>query len=191
MPRLGQGGMGAVFRAAHTMIDYHVALKVMLPHLVQHPESQKRFLKEAQLCVSLQHPNLVRTLDVDQDGPFIYLTMELLDGSNLAQHVSNHGPIVSEVTADIIRQAAAGLAHAHAKGIIHRDIKPQNIMLTRDGSVKVLDLGLARLRDEYQEWQTQRAADAAASAVNSSGIGDPPAENPVPTIGRTMPNDAR
>lgn len=147
--RLGQGGMGTVFRASHSLIDRQVALKVMLPQLVRKRDLQERFLKEAQLCVNLHHPNLVRTLDVDQDNGCLFLTMELLNGRNLSEHVNTQGVVTSEVAANIIRQAAEGLAHAHDQGIIHRDIKPQNIMLEGDGRVKVLDLGLAKLRGEY------------------------------------------
>ena len=151
--RLGQGGMGAVYRAEHTLIDHQVALKVMLPQLGAKPDLQRRFLNEAQMCVTLQHPNLVRTFDVDRDGDRLYLTMELLDGTNLAEHVSANGPVTPALAYSIIRGAAAALAHAHGKGIIHRDIKPQNIMLTADGTSKVLDLGLARLLDQYRCWQ--------------------------------------
>ena len=151
--RLGQGGMGTVYRAEHTLIDHQVALKVMLPELGAKPDLQQRFLNEAQVCVTLQHPNLVRTFDVDRDGDRLYLTMELLDGTNLAEYVSANGPVTPAHAYSIIRGAAAALAHAHEKGIIHRDIKPQNIMLTADGTTKVLDLGLARLLDQYRRWQ--------------------------------------
>ncbi len=157
--RLGQGGMGAVYLAAHTLIDHQVAMKVMLPHLVEHAHSHGRFLQEAQMCVSLQHPNLVRTFDVDQHQSSLFLTMEVLSGQNLAETVASGGVIPPEEVYSIIRQAAAGLAHAHSKGIVHRDIKPQNMMLTDDGTVKILDLGLARLRDEYNQWQEAYSLD--------------------------------
>lgn len=151
--RLGQGGMGTVYRAEHTLIDHQVALKVMLPQLGAKLDLQQRFLNEAQMCVTLQHPNLVRTFDVDRDGDQLYLTMELLDGTNLSEYVSANGPVTPALAYSIIRGAAAALAHAHGKGIIHRDIKPQNIMLTADGTTKVLDLGLARLLVQYRCWQ--------------------------------------
>jgi serine/threonine protein kinase len=153
LSRLGHGGMGVVYGARHKLIDHRVALKVMLPHLVQRPELQQRFLQEAQLCVSLQHPNLVRTFDVDASHGSLYLTMELLDGSNLAETVEASGPIPSELVYTIVRQIASALAYAHSKGIVHRDIKPHNIMLTASGDAKVLDLGLAGLRHEYNDWQ--------------------------------------
>ena len=143
--KLGEGGMGTVFRASHSLIDYHVALKLMLPHLVEHPRLQQRFLKEAQVCVGLHHPNLVRTYDIDEDGGQLYLTMELLSGVHLAERVAQQGPMDARETARISRQVAEGLAYARSRGIIHRDVKPQNGMLADDGQVKVLDLGLAKL----------------------------------------------
>lgn len=149
--RLGQGGMGVVYLASHTMIDHLVAIKVMQPQQVQHSSSQSRFLKEAQICVSLEHANLVRTFNIDQDGPFLFMTMELLNGCNLAEQVTLHGPLSSDTVYKIVAQAAEGLSYAHRKGIIHRDVKPHNIMLAQDGGVKVLDLGLASLKDELQE----------------------------------------
>ncbi len=160
--RLGQGGMGEVYLASHTMIDHRVAIKIMLPHLIQETSSQSRFLKEAQICVSLEHPNLVRTFNIDQDGSSLYMTMEFLNGSNLADHVTTHGPLKSDEVYGIVSQSALALAYAHRKGIIHRDIKPQNIMRLVDGGVKVLDLGLATLRNDLSDWSTQEGIDDAS-----------------------------
>ncbi len=184
--RLGQGGMGAVYCASHTLIDHRVALKVMLPHLVQRSELQQRFLKEAQLCVSLQHPNLVRTFDVDSASGCLYLTMELLSGNNLAETIAGGGAIPPDLVYTIIRQAAAGLAHAHAKGIVHRDIKPHNIMLTPDGDVKILDLGLAKLRDEFNDWQGAFSVDDSQSAKIVAGHLEPVEESLSPDERLTM-----
>ncbi len=158
--KLGQGGMGTVFRASHSLIDHHVALKLMLPDLVGHPNLQKRFLKEAQVCVGLHHPNLVRTFDIDEHDDCLYMTMELLKGCHLGERVNQSGPMNSLETANIVRQVAEGLAYAHSRGIIHRDVKPQNLMLTDDDQVKVLDLGLAKLLGNF---------DGEASSGNSDG----------------------
>jgi len=180
--RLGQGGMGTVFRASHSLIDHQVALKVMLPHLVNRPSLQERFLKEAQLCVNLQHPNLVRTLDIDQDNGCLYLTMELLNGLNLAERVESQGVLSSTAAAKVIRQAASGLAYAHGKGIVHRDIKPQNIMTTSDGTIKILDLGLAKLRGDFNELRGGRSLSELGSQGVSSFHGPQQAATPSQTI---------
>lgn len=146
---LGMGGMGAVYRARHTMVKSERALKLLHPTLARRPDAIQRFLVEAQACIELSHPNLVTTYHVDQeqDGT-IYIVMELLHGENLHQLVNRTGPLPVHQAATILQQAAAGLAFVHGRGAIHRDVKPHNIMWTLSGVAKILDLGLARILDE-------------------------------------------
>ncbi len=145
LDKLGAGGMGAVYRAAHTMIDCERAVKLLHPELSRDPAAVKRFLLEAQACISLSHPHVVTTYHVDQaaDGS-IYLVMELLRGQSLDKLASSEHPLSILEAARIVEQAASGLGVAHRHGIIHRDIKPHNIFWT-DSQAKILDLGLVRL----------------------------------------------
>lgn len=144
---LGSGGMGTVYRAEHRLMERPVALKVIRRRLVAHPTAIERFLREVRAAARLSHPNIVASFDAEQAGDLRFLVMEYVEGASLDRLFSTpHTPSVAEAC-EIIRQAALGLAHAHSRGMIHRDIKPQNIMLTPSGQVKVLDFGLARLAD--------------------------------------------
>ncbi|OWK43214.1 Phosphate ABC transporter, periplasmic phosphate-binding protein PstS [Fimbriiglobus ruber] len=145
---LGAGGMGRVLLCEHLVLQRLVAVKVL--HLGNEPAPGvvERFLREARVAASLDHPNIVRTFDADRGpvGPF--MVMEYVDGTNLHQIASQHGPLSVERAGNFVWQAACGLQHAHAAGLIHRDIKPGNFLLDRTGTVKVLDLGLARFFDD-------------------------------------------
>ncbi len=156
---LGEGGMGTVYHGRHTMIDREVAIKVLRADLARSALAGQRFLREAQACVKLVHPNIVTTHDVDRIGELVFMTMELLDGLNLAQYVNKRGPLPPPEAARIIQQSAQALSYAHSQGIIHRDIKPHNIMVLADGRVKLLDMGLARILDDDFD-AAQREADA-------------------------------
>lgn len=162
LDKVGQGGMGEVYRVAHQLIDCHRALKTLRPQLASHPEAVKRFLQEAQVSVRrLTHPNLVAVYDVGREGDTVYLVMELVDGVDLCGLVESEGPLAPDRAVEIIRQAAAGLQFAHERGCVHRDIKPHNIMVTRRGEVKILDLGLVRVLDrpEAEFWPGNPAED--------------------------------
>lgn len=149
---LGQGGMGAVYRAEHTLIKRTVALKVIRPHFAKRPGVAERFLREVQASIELAHPHIVTAHDVDIDSAtgVAYMTMELIDGNTLDEIVRQSGPFDPLTAAKVIRQIAEALAFAADQSvpIVHRDIKPQNIMLTRDSRSKLLDLGLARFLDD-------------------------------------------
>src|SRR5262249_42119440 len=108
------------------------------------PASLDRFYREARLSARLNHPNLIRAFDVDAEGDLHFLVMEYLDGRSLQQIVDGHGPLPFTRAAEYVRQAARGLQYAHEAGLVHRDVKPDNLLLDRRGVVKVLDLGLAR-----------------------------------------------
>lgn len=143
--KLGSGGMGAVYEAEHELMHKRVAVKVMAPRFLEDSVAVERFMSEMVVIGKLNDPNLVRGLDARRENGRLYLVMEYLEGEDLAAYRKRKGPLPLHESCDLIRQAALGLAHAHDQGIIHRDIKPINLMVTGDGIVKVLDLGLARL----------------------------------------------
>lgn len=141
---LGGGGMGDVYLARHRWLDIRVAIKVLKPMLVGDLEAVERFRREARLAAGLDHPNIVRATDGGPIQDSFYLVTEYLDGIDLAKLVGDHGPLQPQYASWIVSEVAQALQHAHEQDLIHRDIKPSNIMLLRDGSVKLLDLGLAR-----------------------------------------------
>ena len=143
--KLGAGGMGQVFRALHTRLKTRVALKLLSPELLNDPESVARFEREMQAIGRLDHPHIVRAMDAGESDGVRYIVMELVDGINLSTLVKRQGPRSLFEACSIVRQASKGLAYAHENGLIHRDVKPGNLLLTKKGKVKILDLGLARL----------------------------------------------
>jgi serine/threonine protein kinase len=144
LERLGSGGMASVYLCEHLVMRRRVALKVLPPALAEAPSALGRFHREARAVAALDHPNIVRAYDIDRDGKLHFLVMEYVDGSSLQEIVKHHGRLDLARSAHYIRQAATGLQHAHAAGLVHRDIKPANLLLDRQGTVKVLDMGLAR-----------------------------------------------
>jgi serine/threonine protein kinase len=137
------GGMGTVYRALHTRLDKVVALKVLPAQRKQSAAAVARFLREMKAVGKLDHPNIVRATDAGEVDGTHFLVMELIEGADLGRLVGGHGRLAVSDACELIRQAAVGLAHAHARGLIHRDVKPSNLMVTPAGLVKVLDLGLA------------------------------------------------
>ena len=142
---VGRGGMGRVYKARHRMMDRAVAVKVIHREWVQQPEAIDRFRREVKAAASLDHPNIVSAYDAEQVQDLHLLVMEYVDGVDLAQTVKSSGPLPMTVACDYIRQAAEGLQHAHDLGMVHRDIKPHNLIVTKDNVVKILDFGLASL----------------------------------------------
>jgi WD40 repeat protein len=145
---LGVGGMGAVFQAEHRLMERPVALKVLVRGLIDDPAAVERFRREVKAAARLSHPNIVQAFDADQAGAAHFLVMEYVEGTDLARLVAERGPLPVARACDYARQAALGLQHAFAHGMVHRDIKPQNLMLTPEGQVKVLDFGLSRFVSE-------------------------------------------
>jgi serine/threonine-protein kinase len=143
LDRLGRGGMGQVFKARHRIMDRLVALKVVLPEQLDNPQLVQRFVREVQAAARLSHPNIVTVYDANQVQGRHYLAMELIDGTDLAQWIAGQGQAPIVQACDYVRQTALGLQHAHERGLVHRDIKPNNLMRTADQVVKILDLGLA------------------------------------------------
>jgi WD40 repeat protein len=142
---LGSGGMGAVYKAEHRLMERVVALKVMTRALVASAATVERFRREFTASARLSHANIVAAYDAEQAGDLPFLVMEFVEGSDLARWVVERGPLPVAEACEYVRQAALGLQHAHEHGMIHRDIKPHNMMRTPDGTVKILDFGLARL----------------------------------------------
>ena len=139
---IGQGGMGQVFKAVHEMLGRESAVKV-LPRHKSTDEAIESFRREIRAQAKLDHPNLVRAFDAGEDGNVHYLVVEYVPGTDLRRLVRTKGKLTVQQAANIIKQAAEGLGHAHHRGLIHRDIKPGNILVTSDGVAKLSDLGLA------------------------------------------------
>ena len=139
---LGQGGMGHVFKAEDPILKRVVAIKV-LPRDKSTPEAIANFTREIQALSSLSHPKLVRAVDAGNDGNVNFLVTEYVPGSDLRKLVRRNGPLSMEAAANIISQVAEGLHHAHQQGIVHRDVKPGNVLVTPEGDAKLSDLGLA------------------------------------------------
>jgi serine/threonine protein kinase len=144
---IAQGGMGQVFKAVHEMMGREVAIKV-LPLSKSTPEAIAKFNREIRTQAQLDHPNLVRAYDAGHDGNVHYLVTEYVPGTDLRRLVRNEGKLTMQQAAQIISQAAHGLEHAHERGLIHRDVKPGNILVTPKGLAKVSDLGLSGWLDE-------------------------------------------
>jgi serine/threonine protein kinase len=147
---IGTGGMGSVYLAEHRVMRHRVAIKLLPSHLAAHTSYLERFHQEARASATLIHPNMVRAHDVDHEGNIHYLVMDYVDGLDLQAIVSRNGPLPYRTAAEYTRQAAEGLAYAHRSGLIHRDIKPANLLIDQTGTVKILDMGLARFSDETQ-----------------------------------------
>lgn len=148
LSRLGGGGMGAVYRAVHERMGRQVALKVLKPEIQNNAALQQRFDREVRAAAKLSHPNIVTALDARSHDGVHFLVTELVEGSDLDHHVRQHGPLSVPQAVDVMLQAARGLSYAHSQGVIHRDIKPANLLMSRDGVVKILDMGLARLESD-------------------------------------------
>ncbi len=151
LDRLGSGGMGEVFLGEHPQLRRLVAIKVLPEALVDSPEHLRRFYRESRAMASLQHPNIIQAFDVDRDGRVHYLVMEYVPGLDLQRLVRQGGVLQPVVGVDYLRQAALGLSHAHSRGLIHRDIKPSNLFVSRQGEIKILDMGIARVIDQDDE----------------------------------------
>jgi len=142
---LGQGGMGTVYKAEHRRMKRVVALKVMSADATKSPATVQRFRREVQAAARLDHPNIVTAHDADEALGTHFLVMQFVEGTNLSALVKAQGPLNVAQGLSNILQAARGLAYAHSAGVVHRDIKPANLLLDRNGTVKILDMGLARL----------------------------------------------
>jgi serine/threonine protein kinase len=167
---LGKGGMGVVYRAQDTRLDRPVALKVLSPEFTADEDRRRRFLQEARTAGSLNHPAIAQIYDVDEADGVTFIAMEYVEGKTVRQLIIDR-ELDLQGAVEIAIQAGEGLAKAHEKGIVHRDIKSDNIMVTRDGHAKILDFGLAKLVD---------------SAMGSSATGTDQNQSMMETIARTQ-----
>ncbi len=147
---LGKGGMGVVYRALDVRLQRPVALKMLTPSLVSDPDRRTRFLREAQSAAALTHPAIAQVYDIDEADGSIFIAMEYVDGKTVSRLIAD-GELDLMGSVEIAFQVAEGLAKAHESNIIHRDIKSDNIMVTRDGHAKLLDFGLAKLLEPAGE----------------------------------------
>src|SRR5271166_790808 len=161
---LGAGGMGEVYRAHDTRLDHEVAIKVLPEYLTYDSERLRRFEQEARAAAALNHPNILAVYQMATHEGVSYMVTELLEGETLRERL-RHGPMPLRKVIDYAVQIAHGLAAAHDKGIVHRDLKPENLFVTKDGRVKILDFGLAKL--------TQRQPDSGDVAPTQTKGTDP------------------
>jgi serine/threonine protein kinase len=165
LEKLGEGGMGVVYKALDTRLDRMVAVKVLPQHRLDDADAVQRFQREARALARLDHPNIVGVHDFGDHKGVPFLVMELAEGTTLAALLKRFAPLPPEQAVEYVRQAAVGLEHAHSKGLVHRDLKPGNLLLTTGGQIKILDLGLARfLQDQLSTVDITR---------EGSGMGTP------------------
>ena len=171
--RLGKGAMGIVYAARDEEAGREVAVKIMMADLADEPETRTRFLREAQATSGLFHPNVIKLYDMGEEEGRVYLVMERLYGRTLGDHLARPDGVTLEQKLDLMLQVCDGLAAAHARGVFHRDIKPGNLFVTDDGTLKILDFGVARL---------------ASSTLTASGyiIGTPDYMSPEQARGREI-----
>src|SRR5262249_36648736 len=152
LAKLGEGGMGHVYLAHDQRLDRRVAIKVLPEGRVNDPGAIARFQREAKALAQLAHPGIIQAYDSEEADGRHFLVMEYVEGKNLAALLKEKGRLAPAVAADYAHQAALALQHAHDRGLIHRDVKPSNLLLSSNGRVKVLDLGLARfLQDQVTD----------------------------------------
>jgi eukaryotic-like serine/threonine-protein kinase len=154
LERVGVGGMAQVFLCEHVQLRKRFAVKVLPPSKADQPAALGRFFREARAASTIEHPNVVRTHDVDNDGTFHFIVMDYVEGPNLLEVVRKFGPMDLGRAASYVRQVAEGLDHAFRNGIIHRDVKPGNILIDRTGHARLLDLGLARFYNDHTDQLT-------------------------------------
>jgi serine/threonine protein kinase/WD40 repeat protein len=185
LERVGRGGMGDVYKAEHKVMNRLVALKVIKPHLVQSDAAVRRFRREVQAAARLHHPNIVTAYDAEQAGDLHYLVMEFVDGVSLDEVLHQRGPLPIDEACQYIRQTALALQHAHELGMIHRDVKPHNLMVMNAESraahalapvIKVLDFGLAGFVneaavEEIERHDPQNAAPVADALMQLTQMG--------------------
>ncbi|MBI1371368.1 MAG: protein kinase [Phycisphaera sp.] len=163
LEKLGQGGMGAVYRARHRVMHREVALKVLPPSAGDDDQTVQRFLREVRAAGALSHPNIVTAHDAGHNDDALYLVMECVEGKDVGAILTEReAPLPVDDAIYYAIQAATGLAYAHSRGVIHRDIKPGNLLLDNDGVIKILDMGLARIEHEIAggDFQTLTQTDA-------------------------------
>jgi hypothetical protein len=153
LSRVGVGGMGVVYRAHDTELNRTVALKVLPPHLCRHPEYLKRFRTEARAQARLNNPHIITLFELMEHSVGEILVLEYVEGETLESRLRHYGPLPATEAVRVFDQALRGVEHIHQMGVVHRDLKPSNIFITRDGAVKLMDFGIARLLDNQDPSQ--------------------------------------
>src|SRR2546425_4434222 len=174
--QIGVGGMGEVYLAQDSKLDRKVALKILPADVAAHADRMKRFVQEAKAASALNHPNIITIYEIDERGSSLtvregvhFIATEFIDGETLRQRMQNAPLKLAEVL-DVAAQIASALSAAHTAGIVHRDIKPENVMLRRDGIVKVLDFGLAKLTDRTLPESVDTEALTRANIKTDTGV---------------------
>src|SRR4051794_15262989 len=144
---IGRGGMASVYRAHDTVLNRSVAIKVLNPSLSIDPRAVERFRREAVTSANLEHPSIVRVFDVQQAAGTHYIAMRYVQGTTLREILRDNGPLPMDAIVNIVKPVASALHYAHQHGIIHRDVKPGNILVEPDGTVLLTDFGIARAAD--------------------------------------------
>jgi serine/threonine protein kinase len=184
---LGVGGMGAVYQAEHRFMHRLVALKVIRPELVHEPEMVQRFRREVWAAARLDHPNIVTAHDADQAGDTHFLVLEYVEGRNLDEILKERKRLDVAEACEFARQTAEGLQYAFERGMVHRDIKPHNLMVTKQGTIKILDFGLARFASELISAEAAHEATPRAAAADAGCYDDPSGTRPQVRGGYTDP----
>ncbi|MGL5095532.1 MAG: serine/threonine-protein kinase, partial [Planctomycetia bacterium] len=166
---IGRGGMAIVYKARHTRMDRLVGLKALSPELRRTFDGPRRFADEAKAAARMTHPNIAAAYDAGEDGGVPYLALEYIDGWDFDKYVGRVGRLAPAAAVDVIRQAADGLEYAHKAGVLHRDVKPHNLMLAAEGVVKILDLGIARVAAVDEKLAGRRGLTEAGTAIGTAG----------------------
>jgi serine/threonine protein kinase len=169
---LGRGGMASVYLARDGELERPVAIKVLAEHLADTPDFHDRFLREARLAAQLSHPNIVQVFDVGEDNGRPFIVMECVEGATLADEMKERGKLEPAEVVDLALQICGGLEHAHAAGLVHRDIKPQNLLLRADGTVKIADFGIARAAETTRLTQIGSVLGTAAYLSPEQALGE-------------------
>ncbi|MCA9222460.1 MAG: protein kinase, partial [Planctomycetales bacterium] len=168
--QIGKNELGRTFAAEHAQMNRRVAIRTLASRNTSNPELVQRFLADARQAGALDHRNIIHVYDVDSEADRFYVVTELAEGQDLRQIVADEGPLDQQTTAEYIRQAALGLAHAHERGMVHRNIKPENLLIDRHGVVKIMDMGMGRLSESG-------IADASTDEVPDARVFQAPEQN--------------
>jgi len=183
LERLGGGGMGDVFVAQDTRLERRVALKLPRPEVAESLDRRARFQREAKAAAALNHPNIVHVYSVEECDGLLFIAMELVQGHSLRELLRAGDPIPIPRTLLFASQIAEGLSCAHAAGVLHRDLKPGNVMTTDDDRVKILDFGLAKFFTPASSWDPEATTTLREASTTGMTLGTPGYMSPEQALG--------